>query len=277
MKTQHQHVLIYDQDCPFCNWYTGAFVRKGFLLPEGRLPYKDALNDESLVFDEAVSRNKIALVNRKTGEVLYGIDSLLAVFANRFPLIQQIGTMKPVNYVLRVLYSFVSYNRKMIAPSDCNGSCNCTPTPSLPWRIAFIVFCALIVNLATGLYFSQQLAPYFTGDARYTDLILFSSQFLFQYIAFRLLKQRNFSDYAGNLAFVSLLGALLLLFFHFGLNILSAAGMHIELLQPLCYGIVYMFMLREHARRLQLLHLTKWLTVSWIVFRFLIYPFAFIV
>jgi hypothetical protein len=241
------------------------------------MPYKEAIADHSLVFDEALSRDKIALVNKRSGEVLYGIDSLLAVFASRFPLIRTIGRARPVHFLLRVLYSFVSYNRKLIAPSDCNGSCNCTPTHSLPWRITFILFCGLIVNVATGLYFSHQLERYFIGNPFYTDLILFSCQFVFQYILFRLLKQPNFSDYAGNLAFVSLLGALLLLFFHFGLNILSAAGMHVDMLQPLCYGIVYMFMLYEHSRRLKLLHLTKWLAVSWIVYRFIIYPLAFTV
>jgi len=277
MKTITEQVLIYDKDCPFCNWYTGAFIRSGFLSENGRLPYTTAIEDPSLSFDRELSRNKIALVDRQTGRVLYGVDSLLSVLGNRFQWIRKAGALPGIHFFLRGFYSFVSYNRKVIAPSDCVANCGCAPSSSIPWRLTFIVFCGLVVNIATGLYFSQQLERWFIGNAVYTDLILFSSQFLFQYLVFRLLKQPNFSDYAGNLAFVSLLGGLLLVFFHFGLNVLSAAGMNVELLQPLCYGIVYMFMLHEHARRLKLLHLTKWLTVSWIIFRLLIYPFAFIV
>ncbi len=271
------HMLLYDQDCPLCNWYTGAFIRHGFLSRDGRLPYSEAVEHPELTFDATLSRNKIALVDPVKGTVEYGIDSLLTVLGNRFPLIPRIGKLPVIHWLLEQLYSFISYNRKMVAPSDCGDSCACTPTLSIGWRIAFIAFCCWIVNIATGVYFTQQLGDYFIGHPVYSDLVMFVAQFGFQFLAFRMLHQRGFADYAGNLAFVSLLGALLLLFFHFGLNFLTYLDINTTMLQPFCYGLVYLFMLYEHARRLRLLHLSGWLSISWIVFRFLIYPFAFIV
>lgn len=269
------HILLYDKDCPLCNWYTGAFIRHGFLAPAGRLPYSEAVEQPGLTFDITVSRNKIALVDPVKGTVEYGVDSLLTVLGNRFPLIPKIGRLPGIHWLLEQLYSFISYNRKMVAPSDCNDRCACAPTLSISWRIAFIAFCCWIVNLTTGIYFTQQLGDYFIGHPVYTDLVLFLAQFGFQFLVFRLFHRNGFADYAGNLAFISLLGGLLLLFFHLGLTFLNFVGMSTEMLQPFCYGLVYLFMFYEHMRRLQLLHISGWLSVSWIVFRLLIYPFAF--
>ncbi len=275
METENQQVLIYDKDCPFCRWYTGMFVRTGLLTETGRLPYNEALDDPTLIFDPVVSRNKIALVDRNSGNVKYGIDSLLAVIGKRFKWIEKVGKFPLFYWPLFMLYNFISYNRKVIAPSKCDGSCNCAPDRSYFWRIVFIVFCGYIVNIATGLYFSIHLEKYFIGDPFYTDVVFFSAQIAFQFVVFKLLKQPNFYDYAGQVSFVSALGAFLLLFFHYGLNILQQIGIQTEMLAPLCYGMVYMFMLYEHMRRVKLLQLSGWLTISWIVFRFCIYPFAF--
>lgn len=275
METQHQQVLIYDKDCPFCRWYTGMFVKTGLLTDQGRKPYEEALDDPKLMFDPILSRNKIALVDQRTGNVKYGIDSLLAVLGQRFRWIEMVGKFLPVHFALSLFYSFISYNRKVIAPSRCNGSCDCAPDRNYFWRIVFIVFCGFIVNIATGLYFSIHLKNYFIGDPYYTDILFFSAQLVFQFVAFRLMKQRNFYDYAGQVSFVSMLGALLLLGFHFGLTMLDGLGIETAMLAPFCYGMVYLFMLYEHSRRIKILQLTTWLSITWILFRFCIYPFAF--
>jgi predicted DCC family thiol-disulfide oxidoreductase YuxK len=31
MKTLHNHIILYDAECPMCNLYTSAFVRNGLL------------------------------------------------------------------------------------------------------------------------------------------------------------------------------------------------------------------------------------------------------
>jgi hypothetical protein len=274
MRTPATQRILYDQNCPFCNWYTGTFVRTGFLAPEGRVPYTIAANDPSYHFDRELARNKIALVDTETNTVAYGIDSLLIVLGNRAPWIRNAGQWKPIHFLLERLYGFISYNRKVIAPSDCNDACPCVPEVSVWRRIVFIVLCALLVNVATNLYFHQQLGDFFIG-IRNADLLFFALQIPFQWLFFRLLDQRNFYDYTGNLAFVSALGALLLLGFHIGLNLLANWGIAVTLLQPLCFGIILTFMFYEHNRRLKILHLSPLLSFTWIFFRISIYPFAF--
>jgi predicted DCC family thiol-disulfide oxidoreductase YuxK len=275
MKNTTQQILIYDKDCPLCCWYTQLFIRKGLLSESGRIPFNEAVNNPNLQFDHQLSKNKIALVDFQSGSVTYGIDSLLAILGKRFGWMETIGKFPPINWLLTLLYSFISYNRKVIVPSRCATNCECVPERNYYWRVAFIVFCGLIVNLATGLYFGTQLSAFFIGNPFYSDLLFFSAQLGFQFVAFKLLRQINFYDYAGQVSFVSLLGALLLLFFHYGLQVLHTIGIQTAMLAPLCYGIVYMFMLYEHARRLRILQLSGWLSVSWVLFRFCIYPFAF--
>jgi hypothetical protein len=90
-----------------------------------------------------------------------------------------------------------------------------------------------------------------------------------------MLKQRNFYDYIGQVAFVSFLGGLLLGFFDLGLLFLKSIGFETELLVGVCYGIVYLFMVYEHARRIKILGFSGWLTITWIAYRLLIYPIAF--
>jgi hypothetical protein len=274
MSTLSTQRIIYDQHCPFCNWYTGLFIRTGFLSPDGRIPYNTIAADENIRFDRELARNKIAVIDTATDRITYGIDSLLLVLGNRAPWIPKIGHWKPVYFLLERLYGFISYNRKVIAPSDCNDACACVPDTSLWRRIVFIVLCALLVNGATGLYFHRHLGDFFIG-IRNADLLFFTVQLPFQWLFFRLLKQRNFYDYAGNLAFVSALGALLLVGFHIGLSGLANLGITIGLLEPLCFGIVLTFMLYEHNRRLKILHLSPLLSLTWILFRISIYPFAF--
>jgi len=273
METQHAF-LIYDTDCPFCSWYTGLFIRTGFLSTNGRLPYNEAIQNPTLHFNHDEARNKIALLNPITGEVKYGIDSMLQVIGTKLPLIRKIGFFPPIHWFLSRFYNFISFNRKIIAPADCNGNCQCVPSTSVFWRIVFIIACGLMVNLATGVYFSQQLNHFFIGKAN-SDLVFFALQIPFQLFFFRVFKQRNFYDYAGHLAIVSALGAILLIGFHFLLLVLSSSGISISLFQPLCFGVVLTFMFFEHRRRLRLLNLSSLLSITWILFRISIYPFAF--
>ncbi|MDH4473880.1 MAG: hypothetical protein QE487_14840 [Fluviicola sp.] len=273
METQYNR-LIYDKDCPFCNWYTGLFIRTGFLSENGRIPYNEAVNDQQLHFNHIEARNKIALINISTGDVKYGADSLLAVLGTKSPLIQKVGMFPPIHWMINQLYSFISFNRKVIAPSDCSGNCDCVPTTSYFWRWIFIAICALVVNSITAVYFNQHLNHYYTG-IKNSDLIFFGLQLAIQSIVFISLKQKNLYDYLGQVSFVSCLGALLLLFFHLGLHWLQQFGVNIDLLQPFCFGVVVTFMFFEHKRRVRLLHLSQALSFTWILFRIGIAPFAF--
>ena len=267
--------LIYDQDCPLCVWYTNQFIKLGILIKEERLPYFRAIQNPSLNFDHELAQNKIAFVKAEKNETVYGIDSLLAVLGSRWKWIEITGTLPGINAFLKLLYLLISLNRKVIAPVNCNDSIACSPTKNWFWRLTFIGLIALFLSFTVTHYFTVHLQDFFIGDKRYGDLLYFLFQFVFQGLFFWMLKQRNFYDYIGQVAFVSFLGGLLLGFFDLGLLFLNSFGLETELLVGVCYGIVYLFMVYEHARRIKILGFSGWLTITWIAYRLIIYPIAF--
>ena len=113
-------ILIYDQDCPLCVWYTNQFIKFGILQDDERIPYFQAIQNPSLKFDQELAQNKIAFVKAEKNETVYGIDSLLAVLGSRWKWIEIIGNLPGINSFLKLLYLFISSNRKVIAPVNCN-------------------------------------------------------------------------------------------------------------------------------------------------------------
>ena len=139
--------MVYDADCPLCAAYTKAFISTEMLDKDGRVPFQQVGGSFCPGMDEDRSKNEIALVNLETGEVKYGIDSLLAIIGNRYPWMGAVARTQPLNFLVRKLYNFISYNRKVIAPAAAPVSSastsqfqfDCTPTFKLKYRIAYIV------------------------------------------------------------------------------------------------------------------------------------------
>ncbi|MGV3630694.1 MAG: DCC1-like thiol-disulfide oxidoreductase family protein [Bacteroidota bacterium] len=276
METTPKLQLIYDQDCPLCSWYSNLFVKYGFLQQSGRVAFRETDQRTQLEFDRQQAKNKIALLDNETQQASYGIDSLLKVIGSKLPRIEKVGKLLPVYWLLSLLYAFITYNRKAFAPSKCTGYCDCYPSRSYFWRSALILLAGLYVNNVTWIYFSRHLDPWFVGQTYWLDSIFYISQFGFLYVIFRLTGQQNFYDYAGQIAVISLIGAFALQLFHWGLTAIAALGIETGMLEPFCYGMVYLFMLYEHKRRCGILGIHWVMSISWILFRFAIYPFAFV-
>ncbi|MBK8683611.1 MAG: DUF393 domain-containing protein [Bacteroidetes bacterium] len=275
MKTLNHHLLLYDQDCPLCNWYTTLFVKYKFISQSVRVPYQEFDFSAYPHIEPIQASNKIALCNQQNTEVLYGIDALGFILNNRFPWISTLMKWKPIYILMSWLYAFISYNRKIIIPVSCARTNACNPSRSWLWRTFFMIFSAILVNILVTSYFLNHLPLYVIGNPLYGDLIYFSGQLLFQYLACRLLGEKNLYDYLGHLSIVSLFGALLLFFFGLGLDFCSvwASNLHAATLH-LWIGFCWMFM--EHRRRLLLSDIDSRLSYSWVLYRLLIYPFAFI-
>src|SRR5687767_10358326 len=107
-------LLIYDDNCPLCTWYSGLFVRHGFLSPSGRVPFSgmDEMVKQQIDMNRAV--NEIALADKEGGPTLYGVDSLLAVLGSRWGWMERVGQKKGIRWMANKLYKLVSYNRKVI-------------------------------------------------------------------------------------------------------------------------------------------------------------------
>lgn len=122
MKTLKDHVILYDAVCPMCTIYTQGFVKSGMLDADGRAPYQTMHGDLKKLVDCKRAVNEIALVDKKTGTVHYGVQSLFRVIEHSFPRLGPLFRCRPFARLVDMLYRFISFNRRVIAPSTMDAS-----------------------------------------------------------------------------------------------------------------------------------------------------------
>src|SRR5436853_6007117 len=145
MKNKNQ-VLLYDDYCPLCSWYSGMFVKYRLLEPANRIAFSKAGIDVLTAIDIEKAKDEIPLFNKQERTTLYGIDSLLEILSWKMPLIKRIGNIRSIKWLLKKLYKFISYNRKVIVAKKCSqGVFDCSPFFSFQYRILFL-FVFLIFN-----------------------------------------------------------------------------------------------------------------------------------
>ena len=136
MKTLKDHTILYDAVCPLCQVYTKAFVQSGMLDREGREPYQHTELIEKIHIDQARLVNEIALVNRNTGKVEYGIESLFHIIGHSFPFCKPLFRWKPFAWLMEKLYKFISFNRRIIMPSAISSVSSHEPSFNIRYRIS---------------------------------------------------------------------------------------------------------------------------------------------
>ena len=136
--------LIYDNECPLCVAYTGAFVKTGLLDTAGRKHFNEVSPSLLQQIDEQKCFNEIPLIDETNGKVWYGIDAMLEILGSRFPLIKTIGNCPPVNWLLKKIYKLVSFNRKVIVGQPSSGL-NGNPDFNTKYRVLFLL-AGLVVN-----------------------------------------------------------------------------------------------------------------------------------
>jgi hypothetical protein len=264
MKTLNNHIILYDAECPMCKLYTGQFVKTGMLGADGRAPYQQMPQAVCPYVDQKRAVNEIALVNTQTGEVEYGVKSLFKVIANSFPVFGPLFAFRPFIWLMSKLYSFVSYNRRVIAPSAADDERAANPDFSLKLRIAYLAFTWLMVGFILTHY-AGLLKGFVPLGNPYREYAICGGQIVFQGIIVSLYAPARRWAYLGNMMTISFAGALLLipviLFRHF---------IYFPIAYPLYFMLVAGLMLLEHIRRTKLLHLDWLLTVSWVIYRILI-------
>ncbi len=147
-----QKIILYDDSCPLCCWYTGAFVKTGLLTPDGRQAFGE-IDAECIAnqLDLERSKDEIPLLDAQGGATLYGIDSLLYILGQRWPWMVRIARWAPVDWFLRSLYKFISYNRRVIVASQTpEGSFDCSPRFNLLYRYLYLLFTILVGTLGIG-------------------------------------------------------------------------------------------------------------------------------
>ncbi|MEW5676406.1 hypothetical protein ABGT15_08840 [Flavobacterium enshiense] len=263
MKTLENQTILYDEDCPLCQTYTSAFVKTGMLDKNGRKPYGQIDEHEMNFIDTERAANEIALVDYQNKTVVYGIESLLKIIGNSFPFIEKIGKWQPVNYLLKKLYSFISYNRKVIIPSSKPNETkfNCEPSFNLKYRIFYLL--VAICTTTIILFTCSEMLPQIPKSSYIRELALATGQIIFQSMFLIRKDWKTIVNYSGNLMTVSLYGCLLLLPILL-LNQLVAIHPNIALIW---FGITVVLIFMEHFRRVQLLQLPKYLCITWVLYR----------
>ena len=139
METSNK-ILLYDDYCPLCTWYSAMFVKLGLLKPGNRVAFSSADLSVLTAIDIEKGKNEIPLYDTATYQTLYGIDALLEILGQKTPFIKQVGKLKPVNWLLKKLYKLISYNRKAIVAKKCSpGTFDCSPGFSAFYRIVFMI------------------------------------------------------------------------------------------------------------------------------------------
>jgi hypothetical protein len=261
MKTLENQTLLYDEDCPLCSLYTAGFIKAGMLDANGKKPFSAITADHDFI-DVKRACNEIALVDNKNKTAIYGIDSLLRVIGNSFPWIEKTGNFTSVKYFLRKLYSFISYNRKVIIPNKTNEKAlQCVPDFNYRYRFIYLVFATLVT--AAVLFRFSLLVPSLPEGNFTRELLLAFGQIVFQSLLLLRADKKRILNYAGNLMTVSIMGSLILL----PVLILSRFIELPEIVVLGWFGFTVAVMFAEHARRVKLLQLPFFLCFSWVLYR----------
>lgn len=267
MATLSDHLILYDAECPMCRLYTKAFVKSGMLDAEGRAPYQqqEALQSCPRVnLQRAV--NEIALVNKKTGEVTYGVQSLMTILGNSWPALKPLFAFNPFVTAMKKLYAFISYNRRVIIPAPA-GSHSFTVQPAFrkDYRIFFLIFtwCLTACILATFTSLLNGIVP---PSGFYREWAVCGGQIVFQSFIVGRFYPNKLWDYLGNMMTVSMAGALLLL----PALLLSRWIPDNPSFYTAWFLVVVGLMFYEHIRRVKLLGMNWLPTISWVLYRIII-------
>lgn len=266
MKTLHNHIILYDAECPMCSLYTGAFVRNGLLDADGREAYQQYTGPDCPNLDWQRAVNEIALVNQATGEVTYGIASLLKVCGNAMPMLAPLLRWKPFLWLASKAYAFISYNRRVIVPAaPAANQFRYQPSFSVNYRIAWILLGWMVTSIILGAY-PWIIGGYFHGTLLERELVIGGGHILLQTMVVSTHGKKKTWDYLGNLMTLSLAGSIAL-FLATMICLWLNLGWYTC---GICFLAIAFLMIPEHQRRSKLLGLGYWPTVTWILYRLII-------
>ena len=177
METLKTKTLVYDVNCPMCSWYTGKMVKAGLIAGNGRVTFEQLDLDNQCRLNLTRARHEIPMIDQATGEVLYGLDALTVVFANSYPVLKPLITRKWFIALLKPLYYFISYNRRIIAggAAENQNEFSFGPDFNLGWRLALIAtgfgYTALCIY-AFALLMAINPQALFVGVTLYFTLLL---------------------------------------------------------------------------------------------------------
>lgn len=260
MKTLSGYVLLYDAVCPLCKMYTKTFVQCGLLDENGRSAYQEPEASVACFIDPQRAVNEIALVNRATGEVVYGVKSLLKILGNAWPVFRQLFQWQPFILLVTYLYRFISYNRRVFVPAAARKDSG--PALHRGYRAAWLLLSWAAVAMLVQSYALNMFPVVEPGNAA-REWIICGGQLILQGTLAAIWAKPKWWDYLGNMMVVSFLGAMALIPLQIAFKALQLSAIW----YVAGFMLVAALMLLEHARRVKLLELPVALTYSWVIYR----------
>jgi predicted DCC family thiol-disulfide oxidoreductase YuxK len=271
MKTLSNHLILFDEECPLCALYTKAMVNTGVLDSDGREAYQQLEQEACPMVDRQRAVDEIALVDKTTGEVSYGVDSLLKILGNIMPLLKPVFMFKPFVWLMKKLYAFVSYNRRVIIPAAVANKYRLQPTFKLYYRVAYLLFTWALTSYILTAYVHLLQGVLSQGEA-YREYMICGGQIFFQGTIAAIYAKDKLWAYLGNMMTISLAGGLMLM--------PAIAVARWFDLSPIVYSgyffLIAGLMFLEHIRRSKLLQLGWTLTISWACYRVLLLILIFL-
>ncbi|MGK0390294.1 MAG: hypothetical protein ACI94Y_003046 [Maribacter sp.] len=260
---EHNKLLI-DKDCPMCSVYGSCFKKSGWIDEQTLETYQDVDANYAIDIDMDRARNEIALLDTKTTETIYGINAMIKIVSHEKPLLAAVLNSKFIFPLLKMLYSFISYNRKVIIPARATFNArNCTPDSNLKYRWVYIIFVAIFTGVLLN-QFTYYLNMYFGLEQDWKrELFICFGQILWQMTAIYLIQKKSTMEYLGNMSTVSMIGGFLLIpilmfNYFFPMQIYALVS---------SFFVVVGIMFFEHIRRCKILDVPLWMTFSWVMFR----------
>ncbi len=270
MTALKDHTLLYDTNCPLCAAYTKGFIKANMLEESGRVSYEEGVLKYGGHIDLDRSRNEIALVNTSTGSVKYGIDSMIHIITHKFKFLTPILNNAVVLFFLRTFYSFISYNRKVIATSTNYTLQTCVPDFNIRYRMLYLLVSGVITSTVL-LHYSFLLKGFVPKSNLLREYGICFGQIIFQgsiLLAIKTKKEKLF-DYLGNMMTVSFIGALLLL----PALIVGRYTLFAPYIYLAYFFAVVLYMFLQHQKRVKNIHAPLWLSYTWILYRCLVLLF----
>ncbi len=262
----HKKLLI-DKDCPLCNLYGNCFTKFKFVDNQTINYYQSIEEKYAQNIDMERAKNEIALYDIISKKSVYGLDALIDIIAHKNYWLKQVLQLPLIYHFLLYIYRFISYNRKVIYPSqEIASERNCIPDLNIKYRWLYILFVAGFTGWVLNTFTLNLMFSLGLEHNWYRELLICLGQVIWQGVAVSFIAPTKIHEYLGNMSSVSLMGGILLLPYLL-LNAYLSMSIWIALSTFL---LIVGFMFFEHIRRCKILGIPLIMTVSWVTFRLVV-------
>jgi hypothetical protein len=197
---------------------------------------------------------------------MYGTESLFTIISHSFPIFAKLFRFTPFAWTMNKLYSFISYNRKVIIPGEMFEAENsCVPDYNKTYRWMYIFVGCLVTGIVLNGY-AGLLDSFLPAGTFSREMAICAGQIFFQGAVISLLRRDRVLHYLGNMMTVSIMGAMLLVP-ALVVNSMVSINVYANLAW---FALVVAVMFLEHWRRVKILEIHWFASVSWMMYRLIV-------